>query len=45
MNFYPTVDCQGCVFAGNINLLDDWIHKGINHFDDYKEKIVHEEFV
>ena len=45
MNFDPIVDCQGCVFAGNINLLDNWIHKGINHFDEYKENILHEEFV
>lgn len=45
MNFNPLTDCRGCVFAGNINLLDDWICKGINHFDEYKEKLVHEEFV
>ena len=45
MNFDPAVDCQGCVFAGNINLLDNWVKHGTEHFDEYKEKLVHEEFV
>lgn len=45
MQFNPLQDCDGCVFAGNINLLEDWICKGVNHFDEYREKITHEEFV
>ena len=45
MKFNPVEDCKGCVFAGNINLLDDWFCKGLNHFDDYKEALTHEEFV
>lgn len=45
MNFEPTRDCRGCVFAGNVNLLDDWFYQGANHFDEYKEPLTHEEFV
>lgn len=45
MNFEPTRDCRGCVFAGNVNLLDDWFYHGANHFDEYKEPLTHEEFV
>ena len=45
MNFDPTCDCHGCVFTGNINLLDDWLTKGTEHFAEYKETITHEEFV
>lgn len=45
MDFNPKEDCQGCVFARNINLLDDWVCNGTNHFDEYKEALTHEEFV
>ena len=45
MSFNPTQDCRGCVFAGNVNLLDDWFYRGTNHFDEYKEPLTHEEFV
>ncbi len=37
--------CDGCVFADNIKLLDDWYHKGIEQFGQYEEEMTHEEFV
>lgn len=37
--------CDGCVFSENIRLLDDWYTHGINKFDDYRESMIHEEFV
>ena len=37
--------CTGCVFTENIRLLDTWLNTGINSFDEFKEKIEHEEFV
>lgn len=37
--------CTGCVFTDNISLLDNWFHKGVNRFDEYKEALEHEEFV
>lgn len=45
MKFDPEKACRGCVFAGNVNLLDNWFHNGTNHFDEYKEPLTHEEFV
>ncbi len=45
MKIDPTRDCQGCVFDANVNLLDDWFYRGVNHFDEYKEPLTHEEFV
>lgn len=45
MQIDPTQDCRGCVFAGNVNLLDDWLNFGTNHFAEYKEPLTHEEFV
>ena len=45
MKFDPEQACRGCVFAGNVNLLDEWVHCGTNHFDEYKEPLTHEEFV
>lgn len=45
LKFDPSIDCKGCVFTNNINMLDDWINNKINKFDNYKEKIIHEEFI
>lgn len=44
-DFDPRVDCPGCVFTDNIEMLDDWVTQGIEHFDEYSEPLMHEEFV
>jgi hypothetical protein len=43
--FDPRVDCKGCVFTDNVNMLDDWKHGKINRFDEFKERLTDEEFV
>ena len=45
LSFDATKICTGCVFSDNIKLLDEWVKNGVNHFDEYKEALVHEEFV
>ena len=37
--------CTGCVFTENVNMLDDWINGKVNQFDQFKEPLMHEEFV
>lgn len=43
--FDPRIDCTGCVFTDNVNMLDKWINNDINRFDEFKETLTHEEFV
>lgn len=43
--FDPRIDCSGCVFTSNVNMLDDWVNTGTNQFNNYKTKLNHEEFV
>ena len=45
MRFDAQKMCSGCVFTDNIKLLDQWYNEGINRFDEFKEALVHEEFV
>lgn len=41
--FDPTVDCSGCVFTDNVNMLSVWKESGVGSFRD--EALMHEEFV
>jgi len=41
----PARDCDGCVFAGTINMLDDWANGKIDKFDQHREPIDHANFV
>jgi len=43
--FNPTVDCKGCVFTSNVNMLDDWKNGKIDKFNEPKVDINHDEFV
>ena len=43
--FDPRDRCKGCVFTDNVNMLDDWVNGKVDRFDEYKDKINHEEFV
>lgn len=45
MNFNPKNDCKGCVFTENVEMLESWKNGNISKFDEYPEKIKHEEFV
>lgn len=45
MQFDPRKDCKGCVFTDNINLLDRWKTQGIERFNEFKEPLLHENFV
>lgn len=45
MNFDPTIDCEGCVFADNVDMLDAWLNHGTNRFNEFSEVLTHEEFV
>ncbi len=45
MSFNARELCNGCVFTENIELLDNWLNKGINRFDEFTEALEHEEFV
>lgn len=45
MGFDPRVNCTGCVFSDNVDMLDDWATKGVEKFDLYPTPIKHEEFV
>jgi len=42
--FNPSVDCKGCVFQGNVNMLHDW-SRGAHQFHKYLRPIEHEDFV
>lgn len=43
--FDAKVDCEGCVFTDNVNLIDDFITTGKNRFGDFTEALPHEEFI
>ena len=43
--FDAKVDCEGCVFTSNVNLLDDYINLGTQNFDDFATPLKHENFV
>jgi len=43
--FNASKDCGGCVFTDNVNMLNDWKENGRNKFDEFNERIMHEEFV
>jgi organic radical activating enzyme len=45
MRFDPKVDCSGCVFTSNVNMIDDWVTNGTNQFNNYQTPLKHEEFV
>jgi organic radical activating enzyme len=42
-NFSPAKHCSGCVFTGNVEMLDAWRASGVGQFNN--EKLQHEEFV
>lgn len=44
MKFDPTRRCSGCVFADNIDMLDDWKAGGQERFAEFSEPLIHEEF-
>lgn len=44
-NFDPRKACSGCVFTGNVEQLGAWERDGVEHFDEYPDPLVHEEFV
>lgn len=37
--------CKGCVFTENVNMLDDFVNGKIDRFEEFKQPLVHEEFV
>ena len=43
--FDAKVDCEGCVFTSNVNLLDDYVTSGKQNFGDYVIPLKHENFV
>ena len=44
--FKATKKCKGCVFTENVNMLDDFVNKGVDRFDEFKDTtLVHSEFV
>ena len=43
--FNPREQCKGCVHTGNVNMLDDWVNKGIDRFDEFPTPLTHENFV
>lgn len=45
MQFDPTTACKGCVFTGNIDLLEKWKTNGEERFADYSLPLLHEKFV
>lgn len=38
-------DCNGCVFANNIEQIEQWKTIGKDHFNDYPDNILHENFI
>lgn len=45
MKFDPSIDCEGCVFTQNVEMLQDYIEFNFEEFDLHKESLKHEEFV
>ncbi len=46
MNFTPCDDCEGCVFTGNLQLLDDWVKEKTDRFKEFEGRnFMHEDFV
>lgn len=45
LGFDATLLCSGCVFTDNIKLLNEWVNNGKNRFDEFKETMIHEDFV
>jgi organic radical activating enzyme len=43
--FNAKTRCTGCVFTENVNMLDDWISGKVDRFNEFKEPLMHEEFV
>jgi organic radical activating enzyme len=43
--FDPKVSCAGCVFTDNVNMLEQWKNTQQGKFENFTEKILHEEFV
>jgi organic radical activating enzyme len=43
--FDPRVDCSGCVFTENVNMLDSWKAGEIDYTDEFDSPIIHEEFI
>lgn len=43
--FDPRIDCKGCVFTNNVNMLDNWKFKKVSRFLEFPNKLIHEEFV
>lgn len=43
--FDPRTACKGCVFTDNVNMLEDWKTSGNERFSEFKDRIVHEEFI
>ena len=43
--FCAQTRCTGCVFTDNVNMLDDWVNDRVDLFDNFKEPLMHEEFV
>jgi MoaA/NifB/PqqE/SkfB family radical SAM enzyme len=44
LSFNPQIDCSGCVFFENVNMLDDWYNNKLE-YQTTKEGIQHVEFV
>jgi hypothetical protein len=43
--FKPCEDCSGCVFADNLDLLEQWSQGKLNRFARYSQPLEHEDFV
>jgi organic radical activating enzyme len=44
-NFDPREQCKGCVHTNNIDMLENWVNKKVNRFDEFPYPLVHENFV
>jgi organic radical activating enzyme len=45
MNFEPKEACSGCVFADNVEMLEEWKHGTVDRFHEFPDPLKHEEFV
>lgn len=44
--FDATEHCKGCVFARTVNMLNEYVQHGVEHFDEYEHaEVRHENFV
>jgi MoaA/NifB/PqqE/SkfB family radical SAM enzyme len=43
--FDAKVDCEGCVFTSNVNLIDDYINLNEQKFDEFTSPLKHENFI